>query len=178
MRNNVHQTKTFDSLRAGLHVEDVDFKEACTPKLIDEENTYWRRIVDALEEDVNQDRATCNRLRIRRRQVLNGEHRREPSRGLPHAVAGAAAGVALFLGVAMWWDAMFSQPVPATRTASVEWNSDWEQPAAGVRAVSVDSSQPVDWESTDFESVEFANNIDFYTWLEKQSDTVADSGGG
>jgi len=58
-----------------LSVDDVDFKNTCKPTLIDRENAYWQRIVDTLEEDVNHDRATCNRLRILRRQVLNGECR-------------------------------------------------------------------------------------------------------
>lgn len=170
MKNKSYQSETVDSLRAGLHVEGVDFKDACTPRLIDEENTYWRCVVDALEEDANHDRATCNRLRIRRRQVLNGEHRRQERWGLPHVVAGAAAGVALFLGAAMWWDTMWSQSVPSAGTASVEWQADWNGSPSGARTVSV--------ETADMESMEFANNIDFYTWLEKQSDTIADSGGG
>lgn len=169
MNNNSRQSETFDALRAGLRVVDVDFKDTCTPKLIDGENAYWQRVVDALEENANHDRATCNQLRIRRRQVLNGEHTRDNPWGLPHVVAGAAAGIALFLGAAMWWDSMWSQPAPVTRTASIEWDaSPVLQSASGVRTASV--------EPADMESLELANNIDFYTWLEKQSDTVADSG--
>lgn len=156
-------------MRAGLHVENVDFKDNGTLKLMDRENAYWRRVTDTLEDHIDSDRATCNRLRILRRQVLNGELRNEDSWGLPHAVAGTAAGIALFLGAAMWWDTMWTQPAPATRTASIEWDSTWTQSTSGTRAVSV--------ESMGVDNVEFANNIDFYTWLEKQSDTIADSGG-
>lgn len=171
MKSNHRQSEIFDSLRAGLHVEHVDFKDTFTPELVDRENGYWEGVIDALEEQTNGDRATCNRLRILRRQVLNGECRTEHW-GLSHVVAGTAAGVALFLGVSMWWDATWTRPEPATtQTASVEWNSSFGQgqPVSGTQTVSLESS--------DVENVEFANNIDFYTWLEKQSDTVAGTGG-
>ncbi|MGA8261541.1 MAG: hypothetical protein WB783_15110 [Arenicellales bacterium] len=152
MKNNHDQFEKFDSLRAGLRVEDVDFKDTGTPKLIDRENTYWRRIVDSLEEGVNSDRSLCNQLRIRRRQVLSGHYTRKRDRGLPRFAVGAAAGIAVFIGVTAWWNPVANTPrTHVTRTASLD--------------------------STNVDNSDFSNNIDFYTWLEKQSDTVADSGG-
>jgi hypothetical protein len=169
MKNNSRQLETIDALRAGLHVEDVDFKETCTPGLIDRESSYWQRIVDALEENASGERATRNQLRIRRRQVLNGEYGRKDTWGVPQFVAGTAAGIALFLGAAIGWEAMWNDPAPATRTASIEWDSGAGQLAPAVQTISLEAS--------DVENAEFTNNIDFYTWLEKQTDTVADSGG-
>jgi hypothetical protein len=152
MKSSFKETEKFDALRAGLHVDDVDFKDAGTPKLIDRENAYWRRVVDTLEEDVNHNRPLCNRLRLRRRQVLSGEFGRRKSPGVPRFALGTAAGAAMFVAVGAWWD---STPVETasdvTRTASIE--------------------------SMDIDNAEFADNIDFYTWLEEQSDTLADSGG-
>jgi len=142
----------FDSLRSGLHVEDVDFKDSSTPKWIDRENAYWQRIVDALEESANNDRPLCNQLRIRRREVLSGRRSKEKHRGLPRFAVGVAAGAVLFLTITMVWSPAPNQPgADLTRTASLR--------------------------SAEREHAEFANNIDFYTWLEKQSDTVADAGG-
>ncbi|MBS1269854.1 MAG: hypothetical protein MAG794_00806 [Gammaproteobacteria bacterium] len=152
MKNKSRQTEKLDCFRAGLRVEDVDFKDICTPKSIGRENAYWRHIVDILEIGPNHDRATCNQLRIRRRQVLNGDYPRKSAPGLPYAAAGAAAGVAMLVGVGIWWGAMWKGPMPATRMASID--------------------------SMHIENAEFANNVDFYTWLEKQTDIVADSGGG
>lgn len=153
MRNRAFETEKFDSLRAGLRVEDVDFQDAYTPKRIDRENAYWQRIVDVLEEGVNSDRALSNQLRIRRRQVISGQFSRGRRTELPRFALGSAAGVALFIAIGAWWDWMPDDPgINMTRTASIE--------------------------SLDIDNVEFANNIDFYTWLEEQSDTVADSGGG
>jgi hypothetical protein len=152
MNNNHHQFEKFDSLRAGLRVEDVDFKDMATPKLIDRENVYWRCIVDSLEEGVNNDRSLCNQLRIRRRQVLSGRYTRGRDRGFPRFAVGVAAGIAVFIGVTAWWNPMATTPRSnVTRTASLD--------------------------SVDVDSSDFTSNIDFYTWLEKQSDTVADSGG-
>jgi len=152
MSTDPYQADKFDALRAGLHVDDVDFKDACTPRLMDQQNTYWQRLVDALEEGVDQDRATCNRLRILRRKVLNGEHRkRSRGRGLPRLAAGAAASAALMVGAAVWWGSGVSDPAPVTRTASID--------------------------AADVDTTEVANNVDFYTWLESQTDTVADSSG-
>lgn len=156
MNTDPSQTEKFDALRAGLHVDDVDFKDTCTLRLMDEQNAYWQRMVDALEEDVDRDRATCNRLRIRRRQVLNGECRkRAAGRGIPQIAAGAVAGITLMVGAAMWWDTAPREPVPVTRTASID--------NAATDTAGIDSA-------------EIANNIDFYTWLENQADAVADSG--
>jgi len=152
MKTDFSQIERLDSLRAGLSIDDVDFKNTCTPRLVDRENAYWQRIVDTLEGDVNSDRATCNRLRILRRQVINGECRKSrPAWGLPPVAAGAAAGFALFFGAAVWWDSGPREPASMTRTASIE--------------------------PMEIDNAEFANNVDFYTWLENQSDTVADSGG-
>jgi len=147
------EKEKFDTLRAGLRADDVDFKDACTPRLMDRQNAYWQRIVDTLEQGVDQDRITCNKLRILRRKVLNGECR-EPARGwgFPRMTAGAAAGVALLAGAAVWWDSQPTEPNTATVTASLERSE-------------IDAN------------LEIANNIDFYTWLENQTDTVADSGG-
>lgn len=153
MNNNHRQSEKFDSLRAGLRVEDVDFKDTGTPKLIDKENAYWRRIVDCMEEYTNHDRALCNQLRIRRRQVLSGEYGRMHSGGLPRFAIATAAGVAVLGVVTAWWGPLPGETAraPMTQTASLE-------------AIDVDNT-------------EFTNNVDFYTWLEKQTDTVADSGG-
>ena len=152
MKNNYHQFEKFDSLRAGLRVEDVDFKDSGTPKLIDRENAYWRRIVDSLEENVNNDRRLCNQLRIRRRQVLSGQYSRGRNGSFPRVAVGAAAGIAVLVVVTVWWNPMAQTSHPtATRTASIN--------------------------STDADNADFTNNIDFYTWLQKQSGTVADSGG-
>ena len=152
MKNNSSDSAKFDSLRAGLRVEDIDFKDADTPKLIDRENAYWQRVVDTLDEGVNHDRALCNQLRIRRRQVLSGQFSRKGAAGLPRFALGTAAGAAVFVALGAWWDSIPGESAPeVTRTASIE--------------------------SMDVDNAEFANNIDFYTWLEKQSDTVADSGG-
>lgn len=152
MKSNTSETEKFDSLRAGLRVEDVDFKDAGTPKLIDRENAYWRRIVDTLDEGVSHDRALCNQLRLRRRQVLSGRFSRKRDAGLPRFALGTAAGAAVFIAIGAWWDSMPNEPaLDVTRTASIE--------------------------SMDIDNAEFTNNIDFYTWLEQQSDTVADSGG-
>lgn len=152
MKNNFSETQKFDSLRAGLRVEDVDFQDAGTPKLIDRENAYWRRMVDTLEEGVSHDRALCNQLRIRRRQVLSGQFKRKRSAGVPRFALGTAAGAAAFIAIGAWWDSLPGKPgAKVTRTASIE--------------------------SMDVNHAEFANNIDFYTWLEEQTDTVADSGG-
>lgn len=157
MNTDHSQTEKIDALRAGLHVDDVDFKDTCTPRLMDQQNDYWRRVVDALDEDVDRDRATCNRLRIMRRQALNGECRkRAAGRGVPQIAAGAVAGAALMVGVAMWWDTVPREPAEVTRTASIE-------------RTTIDTAA--------ISSAEIANNIDFYTWLEDQTDTVADSGG-
>lgn len=152
MKSNTSETEKFDSLRAGLRVEDVDFKDAGTPMLIDRENAYWQRIVDTLDEGVSHDRALCNQLRLRRRQVLSGRFSRKRDAGLPRFAVGTAAGAAVFVAIGAWWDSMPNEPAgDLTRTASIE--------------------------TMDVDNAEFTNNIDFYTWLEKQSDTVADSGG-
>lgn len=152
MNNKTIHTEKLDSLRSGLPVEDVDFKDSATPKLIDRENAYWQRIVDALEERAKNDRPLCNQLRIRRREVLSGRCAREKYHGLPRFAVGVAAGAALFLTITMWWNPETNQPATSlTQTASIQ-------------SVEPDNS-------------EFVNNIDFYTWLEKQSDTVADAGG-
>lgn len=157
MNTEYSQTEKFDALRAGLHVDDVDFKDSCTPRLMDEQNAYWRRVVDALDEDADRNRTTCNRLRILRRQVLNGECRqRAGGRGMPQIAAGAIAGAALMVGAAMWWDTGPREPAAVTRTASIE--------RTAIDTAGIDSA-------------EIANNIDFYTWLEDQTDAVADSGG-
>lgn len=153
MNNNSTQSEKFDSLRAGLHVEDVDFKDSCTPKLIDRENAYWQHIVDGLEESSGNDRGLCNQLRIRRRQVLSGQYSRPRGSGAPRFALGVATGVAAIAAGMLWWNPAPEQAgTEVTRTASIE--------------------------SMSTEHYEFANNIDFYTWLEKQTDTVADSGGG
>lgn len=157
MNTDSSQTEKIDALRAGLHVDDVDFKDTCTPRLMDQQNAYWRRVIETLEEDVDRDRATCNRLRILRRRVLNGECPQRPAgRSVPQIAAGAVAGAALMVGAAMWWDTGPRDPDSVTRTASIE--------GTNVDRVAIDSA-------------EIANNIDFYTWLEDQTDTVADSGG-
>lgn len=152
MNNKTLHTETLDSLRSGLPVEDVDFKDSSMPKLFDRENAYWQRIIDSLEEDANSNRTLCNQLRIRRREVLSGRCPRERRAGMPRFAVGMAAGAVLFLAVTLFWT-----PAPKrletglTQTASIQ--------------------------SAELENSEFANNIDFYTWLEKQSDTVADAGG-
>lgn len=152
MKSSSSETEKFSFLRAGLRVDDVDFKDAGTLKLIDRENSYWQRIVDTLEEGVNHDRALCNQLRIRRRQVVSGQFNRKRSAGPPRFALGAAASAAVFIAIGAWWSSMPGESGPeVTRTASIE--------------------------SMDIDSTEFANNVDFYTWLEEQSDTVADSGG-
>lgn len=152
MKTNFSETEKYDSLRAGVGVEEIDVKNAGTLDLIDRENAYWQRMIDTLEEGVNSDRALCNQLRLRRRQVLSGRHRRKRSAGLPRFALGTAAGAAVFIAIGTWWDSMPGESASeVTRTASIE--------------------------SLDVDNTEFANNIDFYTWLEKQSDTVADSGG-
>lgn len=152
MKNSSSDSAKFDSLRAGLRVEEIDFKDADTPKLIDRENAYWQRVVDALDEGVNHDRALCNQLRIRRRQVLSGQFSRKGGAGVPRIALGTAAGAAVFVALGAWWDFIPGESQPdVTRTASIE--------------------------SMDIDNSEFTNNIDFYTWLEKQSDTVANSGG-
>lgn len=152
MKSNLNETEKLTSLRAGLRVEDVDFKDAATLKLIDRENAYWQRIVDTLDEGVNNDRALANQLRLRRRQVLSGRYRPERSAGIPRFALGTVAGAAVLVAVGAWWESMPGEPgSDVTRTASIE--------------------------SMDIDNSEFANNIDFYTWLEQQSDTVADSGG-
>lgn len=158
MNTDPSQTEKFDALRAGLHVDDVDFKDACTPRLMDQQNDYWLRVVDALEENIEQDRATCNRLRIMRRQVLNGEcpKRAAAGRGIPQLAAGAVAGAALMVGAAVWWDSELQEPTAVTQTASID--------NAAIETVGINRA-------------EIANNIDFYTWLEDQKDAVADSGG-
>lgn len=153
MKKNFSETEKFDSLRAGLRVEDVDFKDAGTPKLIDRENAYWQRIVDTLEEGVNHDRALCNQLRLRRRQVLSGRYKRGDREGLPRFALGTVAGAAVLVAIGTWWNWMPGEPgSEVTRTASIE--------------------------SMDIDNAEFTSNIDFYTWLEEESRTVADSGGG
>lgn len=152
MKNKLDQSEKFDSLRAGLRIEDVDFKDTGTPKMIDRENAYWRRIVDCLEEHANHDRALCNQLRIRRRQVLSGEYGRTRGGGVPRFAMGAAAGVAVLALVTAWWVA-----VPGETTSTI--------------------TQTASLETIGVDNTEFTNNIDFYTWLEKQSDKVADSGG-
>jgi hypothetical protein len=153
MRNSSFETETFDALRAGLSIDDVDFKDAGTLKLINRQNTYWQRVVDTLDDGVDHDRALCNQLRIRRRQVLSGQVSGSRRAGLPRFALGAATSVAAAIAIAVWWD---SRPLESgevyTRTASIE---------------SVDA---------DIDRTEFADNIDFFTWLEKQSDAVADSG--
>lgn len=152
MKLSPSEIEKFDSLRAGLRVEDVDFKDVGTPKLIDRENAYWQRVVDTLEEGVSHDRALCNQLRLRRRQVLSGRFDRNRSTGLPRFAMGAAAATAVFVAVGTWWNALPSDPgTEITRTASIE--------------------------TMDIDNAEFADNIDFYTWLDEQTDTVADSGG-
>lgn len=152
MKNSLSETEKFDSLRAGLRVEDVDFKDAGTPKLIDRENAYWQRIVDTLEQGVNDNRALCNQLRLRRRQVLSGRVRPKRGAGLHRFALATAAGAVVFVTAGAWWDSIPGEPAPeVTRTASIE--------------------------SMNVDNAEFADNIDFYTWLDKQSDTVADSGG-
>jgi len=155
MKNSYSETEKFDSLRAGLRIDDVDFQDADTPKRIDRENAYWRRMVDTLEEDIGHDRSLCNRLRIRRRQVLSGQCSHRQASGPPRFALATAAGAAVFIALGAWWSLMPQQQQPGgtgmTRTASLE--------------------------PMDVDKAEFANNIDFYTWLEQQSDTVADSGG-
>lgn len=152
MKISLSETEKFDSLRAGLRVEDVDFKDAGTPKLIDRENAYWQRIVDALEQGVNDNRALCNQLRLRRRQVLSGRVRPKRGAALPRFALATAAGAVVFVTAGAWWDSIPGEPASeVTRTASIE--------------------------SMNVDNTEFADNIDFYTWLDKQSDTVADSGG-
>lgn len=152
MRNSSSETEKLDSLRAGLRVEDVDFKDAGTLKLIDRENAYWQRVVDTLEDGMQHNRALSNQLRIRRRQVLSGQFSRKSEKGLPRLALGSAAAAVLFIAVGAWWNTMPGERgADVTRTASIE--------------------------TMDIDSVDFANNIDFYTWLEQQSDTVADSGG-
>lgn len=149
MKNSLPQSEKFDSLRAGLHVEDVDFKDTGTPKLIDRENAYWQRIIDCLEESSNSNRALCNQLRIRRRQVLSGHYTRGHRGGLPRFAVATAAGVVVLAAVTAWWYPEASPTRgPITQTASLN-----------------------------IDNADFTNNVDFYTWLEKQSDTVADSGG-
>lgn len=154
MKNNFSETEKFDSLRAGLRVEDVDFKDAGTPKLIDRENAYWQGIVDTLEEGVNRDRALCNQLRLRRRQVLSGRFSSREHAAVPRFALGTVAGAAVLVAIGAWWDWMPGEPAGSdmTRTASIE--------------------------SMDIDNAEFTNNIDFFTWLEEESETVADSGGG
>lgn len=152
MKNSINDIEKFDSLRAGLRVEDVDFKDAGTPRLIDRENAYWQRIIDTLEQGVNDNRALCNQLRLRRRQVLSGRVRHKRGAGLSRLALGTAAGAVVFVTAGAWWDSMPGEPASdVTRTASVE--------------------------SMNVDNTDFANNIDFYTWLENQSDTIADSGG-
>lgn len=139
-------------MRAGLRVDGFDFKDAGTLKLIDRENAYWQRVLDTLEDDVQHDRALCNQLRIRRRQVLSGQFNRKREPGVPRLALGSAAAAAVFIAVGAWWNTMPGEPgADVTRTASIE--------------------------TMDIDSADFANNIDFYTWLEQQSDTVAESGG-
>ncbi|MFZ0486655.1 MAG: hypothetical protein WAL83_06620 [Arenicellales bacterium] len=148
MKNNLPQSEKFDSLRAGLHVEGVDFKDTGTPKLINRENAYWQRILDCLDEG-NNNRALCNQLRIRRRQVLSGQYTRGRGTGLPRFTVATAAGVVVLAAVTAWLYPVAKAPESGiTQTASLNING-----------------------------TDFSNNIDFYTWLEKQSDTVADSGG-
>lgn len=152
MKNSLNDIEKFDSLRAGLRVEDIDFKDAGTPRLIDRENAYWQRIIDTLEQGVNDNRALCNQLRLRRRQVLSGRVRHKRGAGLSRLALGTAAGVVVFVTAGAWWDFMPGEPASdVTRTASIE--------------------------SMNVDNTDFANNIDFYTWLENQSDTIADSGG-
>lgn len=152
MSNSSRETEQFDSLRAGLRVDDFDFKDADTLKLIDRHNAYWQRVVGTLDDGVQHNRALCNQLRIRRRQVLSGQFSRKRDPGLPRFALGSAAAAVVFIAIGAWWNTMPGEPAAdVTRTASIE--------------------------AMDIDNADFANNIDFYTWLEQQSDTVADSGG-
>lgn len=168
MKNSSDQAEKFDSLRAGLRIEDVDFKDAYTPKMIDQQNAYWRRIVDVLDDDVENNRALCNQLRIRRRQVLSGQYAPRSSPGMPRFAVGAAMGVALVTAVTVWWSPASDEiGQPVTRTASLETS----EAGAGM-------TQTVSLEPGGVNQADFANNVDFYTWLKDQSDAVADAGDG
>jgi len=157
------QTEKLDALRAGLRIDDIDFQDAGVPRLMERRNNHWQRVVGALEEEVNSDRALGNQLRIRRRQVLSGEHGRARPRGAPRFAMGTLAAAAVLAVIGAWWYPLPEQPGSrVTRTAATE----------------SPSLQPVSMGAGDADNAEFANNIDFYTWLEQQSDTVADSGDG
>lgn len=150
-RDRRNEIEIFDSLRAGLRVEGIDFKDADTPRLIDRENAYWQRLINGLEADLSDDRRLCNQLRVRRRQVLSGQYRRRSEPGLPQFAMGIAAGAVLFSSVGMWWGLSGGEPgTEVTRTASIE--------------------------TMNIDNAEFSNNIDFYTWLEEQNGIVADLG--
>lgn len=150
MKNNKETTRTLDQLRAGMSADSGNTIEVMNPEVIGEYNDNWEQIIHTIDTSSQQNRSINNQLRIRRRQVLNGEYRRENYHWISQWGIGAVASVALIVSVTLWWNTL--------------WNNNEQFVADTTKGI-------------DFEQHEITNNIDFYTWLETQPDVIADASG-
>ena len=147
-----------DQLRAGLLDDAPQLKEETEAALVADkslamEHSRWEQIRQQLDKAEDSDIRLKNQLRLRRRSVLSGKAGVKKSRRftLPQMALATVASVAVTLSAVLWL-------TDYSLTAVI--------PGAGY-----DSASGIVYSTTPDATGEFdlTNNIDFYTWMEHQS---------
>jgi len=143
-----------DRLRAGLLDDDLVLKKRIQDSLAGNPASaadgIWERLGCELDGGLARFPALGNQLRLRRRAVLTGTRRRWP--GVPVAAAAAMASLVLFVAI-MWFPDWNDAPTPKASAQA-------PQVVAKVADYRVQASAD--------DSLDLANNLDFYVWLANQ----------
>lgn len=151
-------TEFLDQLRAGLLEDDPKLKSQVEAILREDqkfaaENDRWEEIRRQLDSMEDSDIRLKNQLRLRRRSVLSGRAGRKTHRfTLPQMALATATSVAVTLSAVLWYN-------------------DFSQTTV-VMEPSGDTATKIAYPTSTDETGEFdlTNNVDFYVWMEHQSD--------
>ncbi|MDJ0958003.1 MAG: hypothetical protein QNI91_14135 [Arenicellales bacterium] len=159
-KNQTVTVTQIDQLRAGLLDDSPKLKAKVESALhqdpaLSAEYDRWNQVREQLESSKDDATKLQNQLRLRRRAVLSGKVTRKPRRfTLPQMALATATSVALTLGLVLWIN---QAPYP-NGAANLNASTPTKQ-ATGVTSSNLST---VDFDLT--------NNVDFYVWIERQSD--------
>ena len=159
-KNQTVTVTQIDQLRAGLLDDSPELKAEIESALhqdpaLSTEYDRWNKVREQLESSQDDATKLQNQLRLRRRAVLSGKAVKKPRRfTLPQMALATATSVALTLGLVLWLNQVPQPNVAANLSASTQTTQ--------TNGVANTNLSTVDFDLT--------NNVDFYVWIERQSD--------
>ena len=159
-KNQTVTVTQIDQLKAGLLDDSPELKAKIESALdqdpaLSAEYDRWNQIREQLESSKEDATKLQNQLRLRRRAVLSGKAIKRPRRfTFPQMALATATSVALTLGLVLWLNQLPQSNVATNLNASTQ------------------TMQTTGVASTNLSTVDFdlTNNVDFYVWMERQSD--------